>query len=209
MSQKIIVIVDYGMGNVKSILRALDVIGYSAIISNDKDIIKGADGYILPGVGAFPQAIENLLKNELMECIDTQVLEFKKPILGICLGMHLMAIDSIEQKLTKGFGWIDAHVIPLQASNHHHIPHVGWNNNNQNIDPFFNNINNDSHFYFDHSFEFIPKEKSIILSTCSYDVNIVSAIRQGHIFATQFHPEKSQSNGLKILRNYLNYVENN
>ena len=210
MTQKVIAIIDYGMGNIRSISRALDVIGCSVIISNNKNTLANADGYILPGVGAFPEAIKNLSKNGLMEYINTQVIEFEKPILGICLGMQLMAIDSIEQKLTKGFGWIDAHVIPLKATNNHHIPHVGWNNNDfKNMDHIFDNINNSAHFYFDHSFEFVPKDKDVILSTCSYGGNIVSAVRKGHIFATQFHPEKSQLNGLKILRNFLNYVEKN
>jgi imidazole glycerol-phosphate synthase subunit HisH len=210
MNQKVIAIIDYGMGNIKSISRALDALGCAAIITSDKNKIEGADGYILPGVGAFPQAIENLSQNGLMECINTQVLELEKPILGICLGMHLMAIDSAEQKLTKGFGWIDAHVRPLKTSKHRHVPHVGWNNNKiQNTGQIFNKIDLDSHFYFDHSFEFLPRDKSIILSTCSYGENIVSAVRQHHIFATQFHPEKSQLKGLKLLRNFLDFVSEN
>jgi glutamine amidotransferase len=120
-----------------------------------------------------------------------------------------MAKESLEQGKSNGLGWFDAQVIPIDPTIDCRVPHVGWNNIVlTKEDDFFSKVDSDSNFYFDHSYKFITKDKNTILGLCEYEQNIVSIIRKGHIIGAQFHPEKSQRNGLKILRNYLNYVEN-
>lgn len=205
--QKKIAVVDYGMGNLGSVKMAFKKLGVNISSYNDIDQLECADAYILPGVGAFPQAITNLKKYGIYDFLNEQILEKKKPILGICLGMQLMADQSFEQGNTKGFGWVSGAVTPIKPSSNLHVPHVGWNNLHiKNQDIIFKNIDNDSHFFYDQSFRFEVKNENLILGFCDYGGKIVSVIRQSNIFGTQFHPEKSQRNGLKMLRNFINYV---
>ncbi len=208
MASKKILIIDYGMGNLGSVKLAFQKLGVKVEISDDLNILSKADAYILPGVGAFPQAASNFEERGLFSFLNEQVINQNKPILGICLGMQLMAKESLEQGKTKGLGWFDAQVTPIKPSFTCHVPHVGWNNLLLiQEDDLFRKVDSDSHFYFDHSYKFITKDKKTILGYCEYEQNIVSVIRKGHILGTQFHPEKSQRSGLKILRNYLHYVD--
>lgn len=207
MSKKI-VIIDYDMGNTLSISNALSKLGYESTVSYQKSDINNADGLILPGVGAFKEAMHNLNNKNIIQTLEKNIIQDKKPILGICLGMQIMANSGEEMGYTKGLGWIDAEVkkinIPGMA-----VPHVGWNS----IDiikkePLFKGIMSDSHFYFDHSYHFICDEK-YISSYTQYKELVVASVQKNNIFATQFHPEKSQNLGLRLIRNFLNYVEGN
>ena len=203
---KRIVIIDYKMGNTLSISNALEKLGYEAIISSDHDDINNADALILPGVGAFKEAMENIKANNLLDILNDNVINKSKPIFGICLGMQIMANSGQEMGDTQGFGWIDAKVEKIATPNVR-VPHVGWNSIEViKKEPLFTNIDSDIHFYFDHSFHFICDEK-YISSITSYKKPITASIQKENIFATQFHPEKSQIMGLKLMRNFLNYIE--
>lgn len=205
MSKKI-VIIDYDMGNTLSISNALERLGYKAIISSLEDDINSADALILPGVGAFKEAMENLCSKNILDILDKNVIENKKPIFGICLGMQIMAKTGEEGGHTKGLGWIDATVKKITIPNVR-VPHVGWNSIEViKSKPLFYNIQSDTHFYFDHSYHFICDEKYASSYTL-YEKLMVASIQKDNIFATQFHPEKSQNFGLKLIRNFLNYVE--
>lgn len=201
-----IVIIDYEMGNTLSISNALLKLGYDSVVSSDEETINNADALILPGVGAFQEAMKNIQSSNLLQILERNVISEKKPILGICLGMQIMAIHGEENGFTKGLGWIDAEVKKIITPDVR-VPHVGWNSIEVNINtPLFLNISSDTHFYFDHSFHFICDSK-FVSSYTLYKDKIISSIQKENIFATQFHPEKSQTMGLKLLRNFLNYVE--
>lgn len=198
------------MGNLGSVEQSLSFLKTRFITSNNPDELALADAYILPGVGAFPSAMEHIREMGIEQLLQTEVLENNKPFLGICLGMQLLANDSQEQGFTRGLGWIDAHVMKLAPAQNLNVPHVGWNNISfKPNELMFSDINPDPHYYFDHSFHFVCKDENLIVSRCDYGGDIISAIRKGHIFATQFHPEKSQRNGLKLIRNFLTYLRLN
>lgn len=201
-------IVDFGMGNIGSVLHAMQFLGAQIISSKEQIELKEAQAYILPGVGAFPKAMENIKKLKLDSFLNEQILGKKKPVLGICLGMQLMADSSDEDGKTEGLRWINGSVKKLNAKEGVRIPHVGWNSlSNGFSGELFNNFNSDPHFYFDHSFHFVCSEKKCITSTCTYGSEIVASLQKENIYATQFHPEKSQRAGLKLLRNFINQVE--
>ncbi len=204
---KKVVIVDYGMGNLQSVSNALGFLGCKALISNEAEVIDSADAYLLPGVGAFGPAIDNLRDLGLVEPLTFNVIERKKPFLGICLGMQLIAESSMELGYNKGLSWIEAQVVHMKCDHTERLPHVGWNNIAvEKRDPLFRSIEKEPHFYFDHSYQFLCDD-GYVAARCSYGVEVVAAIQVGNIFATQFHPEKSQTAGLKLLRNYLNYID--
>lgn len=207
MTKKTIMIIDYGMGNVGSVAHALDYLGGNYFISSKTNDLTKAEAYILPGVGAFSAAMENLKKLNLIDELSRQVMDKKKAFFGICLGMQLLAKDSVEQGFANGLGWINGHVLLIEPKITLRVPHVGWNNPRYKQGHLlFQRIDHGAHFYFDHSYH-LQCDKSLIIATCEYGERYVAAIHQDNIFATQFHPEKSQRNGLKMLRNYLNYIE--
>ena len=202
-----IAIVDYGMGNLESVRNALAFLGYDAAVSCDAEEIAAADGYILPGVGAYGLAIENLRKRNLIGVLNDVVLVRKKPILGICLGMQLMAQSSSEMGFHVGLGWMNAEVTHIEPRMNLKVPHVGWNDVRIGMDNvLFRNLPSNTHFYFDHSYHVVCGADTIA-ATCIYGSPLVAAIQQDNICATQFHPEKSQTAGLRLLRNFLNFVE--
>lgn len=204
--QKTIMIVNYGMGNIGSVANALKFLGGQYFISSKRDDLEKADAFILPGVGAFGAAMQNLNKLELVQGLTNEVMYCKKPFLGICLGMQLIAKDSDELGVHEGFGWIDGHVKAFQTSYRFRVPHVGWNQIELSVEsPLYRRIDDGAHFYFDHSF-YLECETEIIAAKCEYGRNFVAAIEKENIFAAQFHPEKSQRNGLKLVRNFLNIV---
>ncbi len=206
---KKIMIINIDMGNVGSVAHALDYLGSEYSISNNKTDLERSDGLIFPGVGAFSSAMENLKRFDLLHTLEEQVLVKKKPFFGICLGMQLLAQDSTEGGSHKGLGWIAGHVTVLQPEGSLCVPHVGWNNVKvDHNSSFFKQIDGNSHFYFDHSYH-IECDEDVVVATCEYGGACVTAIHKENIFATQFHPEKSQRNGLKVLRNFLNFVESN
>ncbi len=205
---KSIIIIDYGMGNLTSVSNAVKFLGYVSEITSDKARILAADALILPGVGAFAQAMENLNRLNLIPILNKRVKEQGVPFLGICLGMQLIAESSTEMGLHEGLGWIRARVEEISTMENLPVPHVGWNNVHvSNSSPLFVNIPNESHYYFDHSFHMICTDQKDVIAVCRYGIDLVAAIRHGNIFATQFHPEKSQVIGLKLMRNFLNHVE--
>ena len=206
MFGKKIVVVDYDMGNTYSILNSLEFLGYKGCVSRDIDDIKDSDALILPGVGSFFEAMKKIESFGLKEILQKSVLIDKKPILGICLGMQIMAKSGQECGLSDGLGFFDAKVKLMDIARYP-LPHVGFNSIEVlKKEPLFTKIDSDTHFYFDHSFEMECYE-DIISSISLYEKEIVASVQKENIFATQFHPEKSQDAGLKLLRGFLNYME--
>ncbi len=201
------VIVDYQMGNVMSVKKAFVKLGVAVKISSQINDFETADYIILPGVGAFRDGMSNLKELNLIDILTRKVLVEKVPFLGICLGLQLLAKSSSEHGFYDGLGWVDASVERLTGNENIRIPHVGWNDvkPRQSDDPLFFGVE-DLCFYFVHSFAMKPNDKSIVTSYCEYGEKFAASIRQENIFATQFHPEKSQNSGLKLLENFLNFA---
>ena len=199
-----ITIVDYEMGNLRSVAKMLSRLGADIRVSSDASDLDWADRLVLPGVGAFPDAIEKLGKLKLRDALDKQVLNAGKPVLGICLGMELFARSSSEVGMTEGLGWIDAEIVPFERSSELRVPHVGWNE----IEicehtGLFEDVSNGASFYFVHSYHAQCKDSSIIAATVEYGGQVTAAIVHKNIWATQFHPEKSQRNGQILLANFI------
>jgi glutamine amidotransferase len=198
-----VVVVNYGMGNLHSVVHALEYLGCLAQVSDEPARFARCDAIILPGVGAFGEAMTNLTRRKLVDPLTNAVMSKKTAFLGICLGMQLLARRSDEHGEHKGLGWIDAmvhHVAPSAGR----VPHVGWSPVQAEADdPLFARIGMDASFYFDHSMHVVVEEKMKI-ATINYGDRLVAACSSGNIYATQFHPEKSQRSGLKLLRNFLN-----
>ncbi len=197
-------IVDYGMGNLGSIRRKLDRIKQNNVISDNPDILSQADKLILPGVGHFSKAVDELKKRCLWDFLNQEVLENKKPVLGICLGMQLMAAHS-EEGDCEGFGWFDATVVRFHVSDklRYKIPHMGWNDVSLLYEsPLFTNVDMSQGFYFVHSYHIKCNNKHEILGTTTFDYPFVSAIVRENIVGMQFHPEKSHDAGEMVLRNF-------
>jgi imidazole glycerol-phosphate synthase subunit HisH len=201
-----IAIIDYGMGNLGSIKRKMDRIGENSIITSNEQEIKISDKIILPGVGHFGKAVSEIRNRGLWDLLSEQVLVEKKPILGICLGLQLMAKSS-EEGNEEGFGWLDAKVIRFKVSDkiRYKIPHVGWNTISLLKDsPLFWKINLNSEFYFVHSYHIQCNNSTDILTETIYDYTFSSAIQKENIIGVQFHPEKSHDAGEMLLRNFVN-----
>jgi glutamine amidotransferase len=209
-----ITVIDYGSGNLKSAVKALEAAAKNInlnsrieVTADPKKIIK-SDKIVLPGQGSFRDCYLGIKKIPgLDETLNEFVLEKKKPILGICVGMQLFAKTGYESEETKGFGWIDAEVRKINNMNKKiKIPHMGWNEIEIKKDCFlFSNIKNKSHAYFIHSYEFMTKQKDCVVATTNYGAPIIASVVKENIVGTQFHPEKSQKNGLIILENFLNW----
>ena len=202
--RKKIVIVDYGVGNTYSVFNAIKRLGYSnIIISSESDLITNADFLILPGVGAFEACIENLYHFDLVDSLNYAVLKKKIPILGICVGMQLLADYSLENGSHQGLGWIPGCVLKMDLGENFTVPHVGWNDISfDTSDLMFRNLAVNPHFYFDHSYHFNCENK-YISSFIQYNKKIIASVRRDNIFGVQFHPEKSHFNGLKLFRAFL------
>jgi glutamine amidotransferase len=203
-----IVIIDYGMGNLASVANALRFLGYAPAASSDARRVSEADAIILPGVGAFALAMENLERLGLPGVLREQVLERRKPFLGICLGMQLLAESSTEMGLHRGLGFLRGRVEELRPAGRLPVPHVGWNDVRP-VAPsaLLDNLPQPTNFYFDHSYHLTCDDAGDVAAVCSYGGDVVAAIQRDNVFATQFHPEKSQTMGLRLLRNFLNFVE--
>ena len=209
-----IAIIDYGSGNLKSAAKALEVassnlnIDSKIVVTSDPKIIKESKKIILPGQGSFRDCYLGIKKIPgLEDMLNEFVLVKKKPIFGICVGMQLFAKIGYESQETKGFGWIDGEVRKINNINRTlKLPHMGWNQIELKKDfALFSNLKNKSHMYFVHSYELITKQKDCIAATTNYGNSIIVAVAKENIFGTQFHPEKSQKNGLKILENFLKW----
>lgn len=201
-------VIDYGMGNIDSICRALEECGTSVVVSQFPDELSDVSGVVLPGVGAFHQGMQNLVSHGWDRYLRDYVVSQKRPMLGICLGMQLLADEGYEGGLTQGLGLIPGQVIRLEALSGERIPHVGWNE----VDPIcdhdlFAAIDPGKDFYFVHSFHFKCSNAAHVLSTTPYCGQFVSAVANGHVMGVQFHPEKSQKTGFQLIRNFLTMVD--
>jgi glutamine amidotransferase len=221
-----IAIIDYGMGNLRSVQKGFEKVGHEASVTrNPKDILN-ADGVVLPGVGAFRDCMHNLTEGKLIDTI-YKIIEDGKPFIGICLGLQLLFTESEEFGIHKGLDIIKGRVVKfsfntpnseLQTQNFK-VPHMGWNIINirgqgvkrssdlnprtlEPTNPFFKGIPDNSYFYFVHSYYVVPEDDSVIASTTNYGIEFVSSISKNNIFACQFHPEKSQELGLRMLKNF-------
>ncbi len=206
MAKSRILVVDHGMGNVKSVLNAVMSLGCEALVSSRREEILRADAFILPGVGAFGEAIKNLHDHGIVEVLTREVLEKKKPLLGICLGMQLLADNSEESGGHQGLGWIPARVLKLDPGDGFRIPHVGWSQVKVvRPDPLFKDLNGAHSFYFVHSYVLTCND-TYITAHFRYGTGCVAAVQKDNVFGTLFHPEKSSAAGLQVLRNFLSLV---
>jgi glutamine amidotransferase len=196
-----VAIIDYGMGNLASVQKALKKINIESVVTNDIDLIGSSKYMILPGVGSFAQGMEHLEKLNLVKTVQEQVLEHKKPFFGICLGMQLIAKTGTEPVVTNGLGLIDGQVLKIEEPGLR-VPHLGWNTLIAKKDSFFSEYN-DRDFYFIHSYHFKVSDIEKVAATVSYGSEYVAAIEFENIHATQFHPEKSQAFGLAMLKKFF------
>lgn len=207
MSSKI-VIVDYSMGNLRSVLKKFEGLKSDAVISSDLNVIESASKLILPGVGHFGTGVERLKSSGIWDLLNHRVLIDKTPILGICLGMQLMAKSS-EEGNANGFGWFDAQVVRFRVSDKlkFKVPHIGWNTlYAQKNSKVLENIPTDSMYYFVHSYHIECNDTSDILTTTNYDYSFVSSIQKENIMGVQFHPEKSHDCGEKLIKNFIEKI---
>ncbi len=201
-----IVIIDYGSGNLLSVKNALNYIGFECVISNDKKIISNSDILILPGVGSFYNSMLKLNKTGLADIIKENINIKKKKILGICLGMQLLASLGTEDKKINGLSFVDGEVISLKNLTNFKLPHIGFNRvlyDKNSV--LFKGLGDKTFFYFIHSFFLKSQSKRFRFSYCEYGKKFISSFEFENIFGTQFHPEKSQKNGLKVLENFIKY----
>ncbi|MAJ65710.1 MAG: imidazole glycerol phosphate synthase subunit HisH [Candidatus Pelagibacter sp.] len=205
-----VTIVDYNSGNISSVINSFKEVAKEKVnieVTSDLNKIKNSDKIVLPGQGSFKSCIDAL--NGISDLVDTLnefAINNKKPLLGICVGLQMFADIGYEDAETKGLGWISGKVSKIDNQNgKYKLPHIGWNQLNivKNT-KIFKDIDNNSHMYFVHSYELIPEDKNVISATTAYSSNIVCAIEKENIFGTQFHPEKSDKIGLKIIDNFIN-----
>lgn len=203
-----IAIIDYGMGNLRSVQKGFERVGCEAVVTRDVSQIHSARGVVLPGVGAFSACMENLGKFGLIEPI-RQVVRAQKPFLGICLGFQLLFSESEEFGIQKGLDLFPGRVLGFPR-NELKVPHMGWNAITKNQDsPFLEGLSSGDYVYFVHSFYVEPQDRSLIATTTDYGKTFASSIATARLFACQFHPEKSQELGLRILANFGRFSQNN
>jgi len=199
-----IAVIDYGMGNLRSVQKAFEAVDATAKITSDPMTIQSADSVVLPGVGAFKDCMDNLTRLNLVEAIH-KTIKSGKPFLGICLGLQLLFDQSHEFGVINGLGVLPGKVVRFDAGNDPgmKVPHMGWNTVTVNSSsPLFDPGSDPSYFYFVHSYYVVPQDSEIIATTTRYGVEFVSGIEQDNIHAFQFHPEKSQKTGLALLRKF-------
>ena len=205
-----VTIVDYKSGNIRSVINSFKEAAQDKVkieVTSDVSKIKLSDKVVLPGQGSFKSCVDALKSiNGLVDSLNDFVMINKKPLLGICVGLQMFADIGYEEIETRGLGWIPGKVSKIDNQNgKYKLPHIGWNQ----IDilkksKIFKNIENNSHMYFVHSYEFIPKDKNVILATTNYSSKIVCAVEKENIIGTQFHPEKSDKLGLQIIKSFIN-----
>ena len=200
-----IAIIDYGVGNLRSVEKAMHFIGLKAEITSDPDTARRADAVILPGVGAYSDAIKSLIKHGMADVVREAVNQ-NKPFLGICLGMQLLFDYSEEGGNVKGLGLFEGAIKSLPVSSGLKVPHMGWNLLKVKDSPLFKGLPDKPYVYFVHSFYLEAKDRQLVAATCNYGVEFDAAIGRGNVFATQFHPEKSGEIGLTILKNWASLI---
>lgn len=205
-----VTIVDYNSGNISSVVNSFKEVAKNKIdieVTSDIQKIRSSDKLVLPGQGSFKSCVDALNAiNGLSETLNEFVINDKKPLLGICVGLQMFADVGYEETETKGLGWIPGKVSKIDnQSGKFKLPHIGWNQINIVKDSkIYKDIENNSHMYFVHSYEFLPNDKNVISATTNYSSNIVCSVEKENIFGTQFHPEKSDKIGLKIIDNFIN-----
>ena len=205
-----VTIVDYNSGNISSVINSFKEVAGDTVkieVTSDLNKVKLSDKVVLPGQGSFKSCVDALNNiNGLVETLNDFAINKKKPLLGICVGLQMFADVGFEEIETKGLGWISGKVSKID--NHkgkYKLPHIGWNQINiLKVSKIFKDIKNNSHMYFVHSYEFVPEDKTVISATTEYSSNIVCSIEKENIFGTQFHPEKSDKIGIKIINNFIN-----
>ena len=204
-----VTIVDYNSGNISSVINSFKEVAKDKVIievSADLNKIKSSDKVVLPGQGSFKSCVEALNNiNGLVDTLNEFAINNKKPLLGICVGLQMFADVGYEEIETRGFGWISGNVSKIDNQNgKYKLPHIGWNQINIVKDSkIFKDVENNSHMYFVHSYEFVPEDKNVISATTDYSSNIVCTVEKENIFGTQFHPEKSDMIGLKLIDNFI------
>ncbi len=204
-----VTIVDYNSGNISSVINSFKEVANGKInikVTSDLNKIRSSDKVVLPGQGSFKSCVDALTKIDgLTNTLNEFAIIKKKPLLGICVGLQMFADMGHEEQETKGLGWISGKVSKIDNKNgKYKLPHIGWNQISiVKESKIFQNIKNNSHMYFVHSYEFIPKNKDVISATTDYSSNIVCSVEKENIFGTQFHPEKSDKLGLQIIKNFL------
>jgi len=207
-----VTIVDYNSGNISSVINSFKEVAQGKVnieVTSDLNKIKFSDKVVLPGQGSFKSCVNALNKIDgLSNTLNEFAISLKKPLLGICVGLQMFADIGYEETETKGLGWISGKVSKINNQNgKYKLPHIGWNQIKLIKDSkIFKDIENNSHMYFVHSYEFIPDDKDVISATTEYSSNIVCSIEKENIFGTQFHPEKSQAVGLKLIQNFLKWT---
>tara|TARA_B100000579_G_scaffold59646_1_gene43070 strand:+ start:1434 stop:2060 length:627 start_codon:yes stop_codon:yes gene_type:complete len=202
-------IVDYSSGNISSVINSFQEVAKNKVnieVTSNLNSIRSSDKIVLPGQGSFKSCVDALNKiNGLVDTLNEFTINKKKPLLGICVGLQMFADIGYEETETKGLSWISGTVSKIDNQNgKYKLPHIGWNQINIVKDSkIFKDIKNNSHMYFVHSYEFIPEDKSVISATTDYSSNIVCSVEKENIFGTQFHPEKSDKIGLKIIDNFI------
>ena len=205
-----VTIVDYNSGNISSVINSFTEVAKGKVnleVTSDLKKIKSSDKVVLPGQGSFKSCIDALNSiNGLTDTLNEFVINKKKPLFGICVGLQMFADVGYEETETKGLGWISGKVSKIDNKNgKYKLPHIGWNQINIVKDSkIFKDVENNSHMYFVHSYEFIPEDKDVISATTDYSSKVVCSVEKDNIFGTQFHPEKSDKIGLKIIENFIN-----
>ena len=205
-----VTIVDYSSGNISSVVNSFKEVAQNKAkieVTSDLEKIKASDKIVLPGQGSFKSCVDALNKiSGLNDALNEFVTVNKKPLLGICVGLQMFADVGYEETETKGLGWISGKVSKIDNQNgKYKLPHIGWNQINILKDSkIFHNIEDNSHMYFVHSYEFIPKDNRVISATTDYSTKVVCSVEKENLFGTQFHPEKSDKMGLKIISNFIN-----
>lgn len=198
-----VAIIDYGAGNLQSVKKALDYLGYDSEITSDKEKINAASHVILPGVGSFEDAMQSIIDRDLLDNIKANA-DGSKPFLGICLGLQLLFESSEESPGVDGLGIFKGNIVTIPRDMGLKVPHIGWNSVSlKQKDGIFADIKDDSYFYFVHSFYLKNADDSVVAGVTEYGVDIQCAVQRGRVCATQFHPEKSSDAGLKLLDNFM------
>ena len=205
-----VTIVDYNSGNISSVINSFKEVAQNKVnieVTSDLNKIKLSDKVVLPGQGSFKSCVDALNNIEgLANTLNEFAINQKKPLLGICVGLQMFADIGYEETETKGLGWMPGKVSKIDNQDgKYKLPHIGWNQINiVKESKIFKNIDNNSHMYFVHSYEFIPSDKNVISATTDYSTNIVCSVEKENLFGTQFHPEKSDKTGLQIIQNFIN-----
>ncbi len=203
MTNPSVAIIDYGMGNIRSVLNAFEEVGAAGVLVDNPENLGSCEKAILPGVGAFKEAMENLDESGMTAALNTYVSKGNQ-LLGVCLGMQLICLDSEEDGFHEGLGYLNAHVVPLPREAGLKVPHMGWNAIEFRCEhAVFSDVESGSDVYFVHSYRVKCEDESDVLATSNYGVPFDSIVASGNVLGMQFHPEKSQGVGLQLLRNFI------